>query len=987
MTFGKDTWAIWARAKSFFPIMAEQGRVVGISIHHFCFDRAIQSALQRRLTAYVDSVVADVAKTQTAARSALLPLTHWCVGFGCANHDSHNGLKWSMQAQFANKDLVSNVFIGIESLRNSYFQLCDTLPRWLARVVDFTETPLPAETLRQLWTSLGIEPDVCDTLVELGAIWMDNALRVSAIHQASPDWFERLSASLLGCWRFVKFSDSRWVTIGRSARTMVAAYLTGIESLVQELLDDRSQTKHYINGFKKVGQAEKRFLCQVALGSYPSDGVLQELLEDDRVCRRCVELEDAMREEMSYLASLPAEVYSLIAALADRQGPGFKSDCLQSGHVSCAFSTYRFFKEARQGVWGLLQGVLDVELTRLQEDPAVPLDDTLRKIKTLLNSGYPRGEIVSALELLRDVSWSTASVEQQHGSAAMVSRLHTTYGANMMQAKAHLHAMRQFYAPTETEQALAKAEAKLKQAELAEKHVSHITGRRMYAKAAMELAKHQKEQGTRKLHGRWQRTALRLTGASWAKLSDAKKAEYEAKAKGYQEKLLTERDEARAAARQDRDLALQRQQSVAQDRQRQLLLSQARFDARSKQILETMWAEDPRFTRAKVSSLREQASLCPAPPIAAVRELMEAREQHLAPAGGQPCPDWARTLCLHRDIFKDAALFVHGEEGVVAWKFVLGFQSPMMALFTRLEEVEEHEPLQGAMGPDAYRDLLRSHCPLEFRYDPMSISMADELGVDNMAAVEVLTPMAYLGDGRMGCHNPPVPWAHCIAGLPQRAEPRAAQQMPRRIAPTARLLEEHPWLQWLPQFQARAAGAGSASGPELEPTAPAEASEEADEPEGEGEVMADEKIESIFAELEARRAELHGDPTAATDSFRLSVLGGPGTLRATGKEYDAYQGRAAGREAESFCALYGLQKTSRYSTGLFGDAKASLLGRTWCAKMQHYFDVWRTNGGGAYVFTAADVAAFQEPGEMARWYDSEAGPHRARIDALRKLKP
>jgi hypothetical protein len=122
---------------------------------------------------------------------------------------------------------------------------------------------------------------------------------------------------------------------------------------VESVVANPSVMKHHINGFTKLGEVERKFIAQVSLASYPSDTLLSELLEDDRVCRRAAELQECMAEEMSYLAELPLQVYALIGGTCGMSSYELKGCCLRAGHVSCAFALYRIFQETKRGIWGV----------------------------------------------------------------------------------------------------------------------------------------------------------------------------------------------------------------------------------------------------------------------------------------------------------------------------------------------------------------------------------------------------------------------------------------------------------------------------------------------------------------------------------------------------------------------------------------------------------------------------------------------------------
>ena len=72
-----------------------------------------------------------------------------------------------------------------------------------------------------------------------------------------------------------------------------------------------------------------------------------------------------------------------------------------------------------------------------------------KKIWELLHMGFSASQLEEGVRVLSDISWSSTSVEQQHGSASVLAKAHRRYGARSVAARSMLHMMRQFLVPTE----------------------------------------------------------------------------------------------------------------------------------------------------------------------------------------------------------------------------------------------------------------------------------------------------------------------------------------------------------------------------------------------------------------------------------------------------------------------------------------------------------------------------------------------------------
>ena len=57
----------------------------------------------------------------TMGRSSIfLEDVEWVVGTTCALHACHISLKWPLHWRFADKELLNNIYVSVESLRTSF---------------------------------------------------------------------------------------------------------------------------------------------------------------------------------------------------------------------------------------------------------------------------------------------------------------------------------------------------------------------------------------------------------------------------------------------------------------------------------------------------------------------------------------------------------------------------------------------------------------------------------------------------------------------------------------------------------------------------------------------------------------------------------------------------------------------------------------------------------------------------------------------------
>ena len=81
---------------------------------------------------------------------------------------------------------------------------------------------------------------------------------------------ERVCNVLLGVFRFKKFTDSRWVTLGDACRTLAAGSL-GLRGLVDLVRADKTTSDYYIHGFDQLDASALRYAAIAALASNVAD--------------------------------------------------------------------------------------------------------------------------------------------------------------------------------------------------------------------------------------------------------------------------------------------------------------------------------------------------------------------------------------------------------------------------------------------------------------------------------------------------------------------------------------------------------------------------------------------------------------------------------------------------------------------------------------------------------------------------------------------
>lgn len=190
----------------------------------------------------------------------LLHLTEFVLVTPCAAHDAQSAFRWSMHKWLQDKELVREAYVSIEALRNSMDLIMNHLSEWIALRISFVPG-LPMQSMEQrraLWQALDVEMQTAEILSDtLQAIFKDGRLQIASSCSDRPDLIDLVTTALLSTWKFVRWNEGRFLTVGSSARTMLAAQLLGLTDLVDFIRGDEKASKYYLNGFTRLSGTRK----------------------------------------------------------------------------------------------------------------------------------------------------------------------------------------------------------------------------------------------------------------------------------------------------------------------------------------------------------------------------------------------------------------------------------------------------------------------------------------------------------------------------------------------------------------------------------------------------------------------------------------------------------------------------------------------------------------------------------------------------------
>jgi hypothetical protein len=130
----------------------------GVLSHRYCFDRAIWSAMTRRVQQLHRAQELHLAEAAPeGAGTRLATLQELVASVRCASHDCHNALKWAMSALAKDADSLRKCCILIESMRNGFGMLARYMNSWLEHVLMYEDWRFDVG-VEQLWSMFGRAP-------------------------------------------------------------------------------------------------------------------------------------------------------------------------------------------------------------------------------------------------------------------------------------------------------------------------------------------------------------------------------------------------------------------------------------------------------------------------------------------------------------------------------------------------------------------------------------------------------------------------------------------------------------------------------------------------------------------------------------------------------------------------------------------------------------------------------------------------------------
>jgi hypothetical protein len=480
--------------------------------HIFLFfgvwDRAVAKPMKRLTRQYYSGQHEHNRTRFSEGRAHRLLSTTWLCFVGCINHDVRNALKWGSM-QYSDRDTLRKSFVVLESLRNGFGELVRHLGAWLASRVEFTDSDGGCSS--ELRACLQVDSKRATMLVDLQIRSQNGKLLVARTHEHRPDVIDQITICSMYLWRFRKFSDSRWLSIGTSCRGgLLCAIMVGLPDFVHFVMDSPTSSDYYLRVFRMLDSNVLHLIAVVGMSSFLSDAVLGELLQDDRVARILPTLRTEISQELAFINNIPRGVWDLVASVTEFDGSDLRNACVSSSHTQAGFINARL-RVAERPPFDLLHGSRSANLDALLAGDW-PREEVKQRIWELLKRGCNRQDILDSLELMSQAGWSSTTVEQGHVAASVVMRFHRELTEARMRARAAVVQCRPLFTPSPLDRKIARLESQV--ATVARRRPQNITGRQIYVRQLVDTAKEQ-AWGSRKVSCQLTKAVIQKHGKLW----------------------------------------------------------------------------------------------------------------------------------------------------------------------------------------------------------------------------------------------------------------------------------------------------------------------------------------------------------------------------------------------------------------------------------------------------------------------------------------
>ena len=154
------------------------------------------------------------------------------------------------------------------------------------------------------------------------------------------------------------WSETRWCAVKYSSRKMLRSEVCGMSHMVTMLQGNPDKANSYINGYARLTEAGRFYLCLAACNSQAPEVVHLELLKDNRFLRHVAASHQLMVDKIEFICNLARMVWQRLSAVVggSRTWQQLRSECIRSAVISAGYLEMDVFRVVKESPWKYTQG-------------------------------------------------------------------------------------------------------------------------------------------------------------------------------------------------------------------------------------------------------------------------------------------------------------------------------------------------------------------------------------------------------------------------------------------------------------------------------------------------------------------------------------------------------------------------------------------------------------------------------------------------------
>ena len=262
----KTTALAFAAYRDFTPWIPALRRIPGITASFHNVDRGLES-MYPYLHAWATQKQWET--PPAVGRDRLFsPHLHWLKMNACADHDLQNGLVWAVAPAVAEgveyDRLMKRMFRAVAGVRDGFSDMIEALP-FLLSLLAYHDTTGERQGMFCWWTAMGLVGPMAELAADLGIEFYNEQLYINRSWAHVPDLLNTVGVVLMAIMRLHKFTSSRFASVGRSSRPVVAGITVGLDPWVNLAIEHGH--KYHLRHWSKFDAHARRLPPPPAISS------------------------------------------------------------------------------------------------------------------------------------------------------------------------------------------------------------------------------------------------------------------------------------------------------------------------------------------------------------------------------------------------------------------------------------------------------------------------------------------------------------------------------------------------------------------------------------------------------------------------------------------------------------------------------------------------------------------------------------------------